>query len=155
VFKRLFWLLMGFTWGLATSWYIVRSVKRTVRRTVETYTPAQLASRAGEGYRGARRNVRAAWAEGRVAMRDREAELWSRIETSRNRVVVAEVVGAPATTETPATPAPGQATAPSAAPAVTDAGAVRDELEAPVPDELEARRRRPVATPAGTAGTRR
>jgi hypothetical protein len=138
VFKRLFWLMIGFTWGLGTSWFVVRSVKRTVRRTVEAYTPAQLASRAGDGYREVRVNLKAAVIEGREAMRERETELWARVEagrTGRNgRNDLAPNDG----------PIDERAIDHDGADA---AGAAR------VADELAARRRRPAATPAGTART--
>jgi hypothetical protein len=133
VFKRLFWLTIGFGSGLGTSWYVVRSVKRTVRRTVEAYAPAQLASRAGQGYRGARLNLRAAWTEGREAMRDRELELWERVEADRNRHNGASGGAGSDTAE-------GGTHADAAIPA-----------PASVTDELAARRRRFTAAPAGTA----
>lgn len=124
MFKRLFWLLIGFTSGLGTSWYVFRSVKRTVRRTVEACAPGNLASRAGNGYRGLRVNMRAAWLEGRDGMRTRESELWARVEANRNRV------GDP----NPATP-------------------VNPTAPAPVDDELAARRQRSPAAPTGTDRT--
>ncbi|MBV8949666.1 MAG: hypothetical protein JOZ99_02235 [Actinobacteria bacterium] len=137
MFKRLFWLLTGFAWGIGASWFVVRSVKRTVRRTVETYAPARLASRAGHGYRAVRVNVRAAWAEGREAMRAREAELWEHVESSR--------IGA--------VPDATHAATPEAAPASVSTRAAA--VSPPVADELAARRRRPFAAPVGKAGTRR
>jgi hypothetical protein len=133
VFKRLFWLLVGFGSGLGTSWYVVRSVKRTVRRTVEAYAPAQLASRAGDGYRGARVNLRAAWTEGREAMREREAELRARVEADR----VGRATGGDAINAEPVDAA------------VPD-GAVAASRTL-VTDELAARRRRPAPRPAGRA----
>jgi hypothetical protein len=138
VFKRLFWLTIGFGSGLGTSWYVVRSVKRTVRRTVEAYAPAQLASRAGQGYRGARLNLRAAWTEGREAMREREVELWARVEAGRNGHID-----------------PNQSTSgvgPDALQSSTHTDAATSTpTRMSVTDELAARRRRFSTTPAGTA----
>jgi hypothetical protein len=64
MFKRLFWLLIGFALGLASSWTITRRLRRTAQR----YVPAEVVDRWGG-------NVRAAFDEGRSAMRTREAEL--------------------------------------------------------------------------------
>ncbi|HEY7138360.1 MAG TPA: hypothetical protein VIB48_25110 [Acidimicrobiia bacterium] len=134
MFKRLFWLTLGFGSGLGTSWYVVRSVKKTVRRTVATYTPVELTTRATDGMRDLRTNVRAALAEGRTAMQQREVELRDRVE--RHRV--------------------GAATRPPAThPAPLDAG---DAGVAPEPapvDELAARRNRTVTGAAGHARTGR
>jgi hypothetical protein len=127
VFKRLFWLVIGFGSGLGTSWYVFRSVKRTVRRTVEMYAPAELAARAGDGWHTMRVNLRAAWIEGRVAMCEREAELRSRLDRGPR-------------------PAPAPATAPAPDPAPT-----RAPVAAPVDDELAARRNRVASAPTGRA----
>jgi hypothetical protein len=160
VFKRLFWLMIGFTWGLGTSWFVVRSVKRTVRRTVEAYTPAQLASRAGDGYREVRVNLKAAVIEGREAMRDREAELWARVEagrTGRN--------GRNDLAPNDLAPNDGATDDGTIDDGTIDDGGIDDPVDpighdganaagaARVADELAARRRRPAATPAGTART--
>ncbi len=154
MFKRLFWLLIGFGSGIGTSWYVVRSVKRTVRRTVEAYAPAQLASRAGHGYRTLRVNARAAWVEGRDAMRAREAELWSAVESSRNgRTDEPPTVDGPTgdrpTGHSRTTDEVGDATATVNATVSATAPVV------PLEDELAARRRRLFATPLRSAGTRR
>jgi hypothetical protein len=87
VFKRLFWLTVGFGSGIGTSWYVVRSVKRTVRRTVAAYPASELAgraaTRAARGVRTFGGDVRDALAEGGVAMREREAELRAEVERRR------------------------------------------------------------------------
>ena len=70
MFKRLFWLVVGFLLGLGSSWAVTRRVRRVARR----YVPAELRDRWGG-------NMRAAVGEGRAAMRAREAELnknWAR-----------------------------------------------------------------------------
>jgi hypothetical protein len=68
MFKRLFWLLVGFVLGLASSWALTRRVRRIASR----YVPADVVDRWGG-------NVRAAVSEGRGAMRNREAELRSNL----------------------------------------------------------------------------
>jgi hypothetical protein len=87
VFKRAFWLTVGFGSGIGTSWYVARSVKRTVRRTVAAYPASEVATRAAtaaaRGMRTFGGDVRGALAEGRVAMREREAELRAEMERRR------------------------------------------------------------------------
>jgi hypothetical protein len=63
VFKRLFWLLVGVAAGFTGSVWLQRRVKQAVDR----FTPEHVQA-----------DVRAAFREGRVAMRDREAELRGR-----------------------------------------------------------------------------
>jgi len=65
VFKRFFWLSVGLTIGYGTSFWLMR----TVRRTVERFTPRSVGA-----------EVRAALEDGRAAMRQREAELRAEIE---------------------------------------------------------------------------
>jgi hypothetical protein len=140
VFKRLFWLTLGFGSGLGTSWYLIRSVKKTVRRTVATYAPAELATRAGDGMRDLRASARAALAEGHAAMREREAELRARVESHRvGASLHPPGAGAAAASEVPAVPpTPGGG-----------AGVAPDTGE--VADELAARRNRVVTQAAGRA----
>jgi hypothetical protein len=69
--KRVFWLTVGYTAGLGTSWWAARKVKATARR----YTPEGLQTRVTDTVSGLSRDVRAAVTEGRSAMREREAEL--------------------------------------------------------------------------------
>ena len=64
--KRLVWFCIGTGFGF---WLAVR-LGRTVRESVERYTPEQLAGRLAGATAGIRQDVRAAVAEGRVAMRD-------------------------------------------------------------------------------------
>jgi hypothetical protein len=71
VLKRLTWLVVGFSAGLGSSWYVTRSVRRAVAR----YTPRELAGRVSGSLVGAGRDLRAAVTEGRVAMHERETEL--------------------------------------------------------------------------------
>ncbi len=76
MFKRLFWLSVGMTLGVSSSFWLMR----TVRRTVERLTPQRLTQDAVAGARSAGIELRAALEEGRQAMRQREAELRAGIE---------------------------------------------------------------------------
>jgi hypothetical protein len=64
VFKRLFWLIVGFALGIGSSW----AVTRRLRRMVQKLAPADVVDRWSD-------NVRSAVSEGRNAMRTREVEL--------------------------------------------------------------------------------
>ncbi len=66
MFKRLFWLLVGFALGLGSSW----AVTRRLRRMVQRLAPPDVVDRWSD-------NVRSAVAEGKTAMRTREVELKS------------------------------------------------------------------------------
>jgi len=66
MFKRLFWLVVGFTLGLGSSWAVTRRLRRIVQRVA----PADVVDRWGD-------NMRSAVSEGRRAMRTREVELKS------------------------------------------------------------------------------
>lgn len=64
MFRRFFWLALGFALGATSSWALSRRVKRVADR----YVPSEIRDRwAG--------TVKAAVGEGREAMRAREAEL--------------------------------------------------------------------------------
>ena len=64
LFRRFFWLVAGFALGVVASWGVTRRVRRVARR----YVPSEVRNRWSA-------NMRAAVAEGRHAMRAREAEL--------------------------------------------------------------------------------
>ena len=76
MFKRFFWLSVGLSIGYATSFWLMR----TVRRTVERLTPERLGHEVVAGARSLTTELRAALEEGRTAMRQREAELRAEIE---------------------------------------------------------------------------
>ena len=76
MFKRLFWLTVGLTIGYGTSFWLMR----TLRRTVERLTPERLGKDAVAGAKSLGAEVRAALEDGRAAMREREAELRAEIE---------------------------------------------------------------------------
>ncbi len=64
MFKRLFWLIVGFALGIGSSW----AVTRRLRRIVQRLAPADVVDRWSD-------NVRSAVSEGRTAMRSKEVEL--------------------------------------------------------------------------------
>ncbi len=76
MFKRLFWLTVGLTIGYGTSFWLMR----TVRRTVERLTPERLGEDAMAGAKSFGAQLKAALEEGRTAMREREAELRAEME---------------------------------------------------------------------------
>jgi hypothetical protein len=63
VFTRLFWLVVGAIAGFTGSVWLQRRIKQTVDRLTPEHVQA---------------DVKAAFQEGKVAMRDREAELRQR-----------------------------------------------------------------------------
>ncbi len=69
--KRVFWLTVGYTAGIGSSFYAARKAKAVARR----YTPEGLSGRVTDTVTGISRDVKAAVTEGRSAMREREAEL--------------------------------------------------------------------------------
>ena len=76
MFKRAFWLTVGMTIGFGTSFWVMR----TVRRTVERFTPERMTQDVVAGARSFRAELKAALDEGLTAMREREAELRAQIE---------------------------------------------------------------------------
>jgi hypothetical protein len=95
VFKRLFWLLMGAGFGFGVSFWFMRWVRDAVAR----YTPERVSSDLAGAARQLGNDLKAAVAEGRKAMREREQELRAKLDGRRG-------TGATATppTHTPATP---------------------------------------------------
>ena len=77
--RRLFWLLVGMGFGFGASFWLMRFVKETVAR----YSPERVSSDLADAVRGLGVDVRSAIAEGREAMREREAEL--RADVTRTR----------------------------------------------------------------------
>lgn len=74
--KRVFWLTVGYTAGMGSSWYATRKVREAARR----YTPDGLTDRVGDRVE----DVKAAVVEGRAAMRRREMQLRASLD-SRGR----------------------------------------------------------------------
>ncbi len=77
MFKRLFWLVVGAGFGFGVSFWLMRFV----RATVERYSPERLSSDLSGALRQLGADIRDAVAEGRAAMREREAELRADLES--------------------------------------------------------------------------
>lgn len=73
--RRLFWLGLGVGLGAGLSFWLTRGVRDTAAR----YAPERVSSDLAEAVRGFGRDVRDAVAEGRDAMRQREADLRSEV----------------------------------------------------------------------------
>jgi hypothetical protein len=71
VFRRLFWLVVGAGFGFGVSFWLMRAVRERVAR----YSPDRVSSELAGAVRNFGHELRAAVAEGRAAMREREAEL--------------------------------------------------------------------------------
>lgn len=69
--RRLFWLLLGAGFGVGSSFWVMRFVKETAAR----YAPERVSADLAEALKGLGADLRTAVADGRVAMREREAEL--------------------------------------------------------------------------------
>jgi hypothetical protein len=76
VFRRLFWLVVGAGFGFGVSFWLMRAL----RQAAERYAPQRVTDDLAGALRGLGADLRAAVAEGREAMREREAEL--RAETA-------------------------------------------------------------------------
>jgi hypothetical protein len=79
MFKRLFWLMIGAGFGFGVSFWLIRFV----RQTVERYTPERVSSDLAGALKAFGEDLRAAVADGREAMREREAEIRSELEAAR------------------------------------------------------------------------
>jgi hypothetical protein len=86
VFKRLFWLVVGAGFGFGVSFWLMRFVRETVAR----YSPERVSSDLAGAVRQLGQDVRAAVAEGREAMREREAELRAELEGRRPALRIGE-----------------------------------------------------------------
>lgn len=76
MFRRLFWLIIGAGFGFGMSFWLTRFVRETAAR----YTPERVSADLADAIKGLGADLRAAVAEGREAMREREAELRSEVE---------------------------------------------------------------------------
>ena len=81
MFRRLFWLIIGAGFGFGVSFWLMRFV----RETVERYSPANVSTNMADALRSFGGDLRAAVAEGRMAMRETEEELRSAMETRTER----------------------------------------------------------------------
>jgi hypothetical protein len=76
MFRRLFWLVVGAGFGFGISFWLMRFV----RSTVERYSPERVSGDLADAIRTFGSDLRAAVAEGREAMRERETELRAQLE---------------------------------------------------------------------------
>ncbi len=72
MFKRLFWLVAGIAFGITLAVMTQRRVRR--------YAPERVANDLADAVRGLGADLRAAVAEGREAMAEREAELRAKLD---------------------------------------------------------------------------
>jgi hypothetical protein len=79
VFKRLFWLIIGAGFGFGVSFWVMRFVRETVQR----YTPERVSADLAGALRALGADIRAAAADGREAMREREAEIRAELAPTR------------------------------------------------------------------------
>lgn len=75
MFKRIFWLLVGIGFGFGISFWVMRFV----RDTVDRYRPEAVSADLAGAISKFGSDLRAAVAEGRLAMREREDELRSEL----------------------------------------------------------------------------
>ena len=83
MFKRLFWLMVGAGFGFGVSFWLMRFV----RQTVERYTPERMSSDLAGALRAFGEDLRAAVAEGREAMQEREDEIRAELNGPRRSPV--------------------------------------------------------------------
>ena len=76
MFRRLLWLVIGAGFGFGVSFWLMRFVKETAER----YRPERISEDLTGAIRSLGSDIRAAVADGRVAMREREEEVRSSIE---------------------------------------------------------------------------
>ena len=71
MFKRLLWLMIGVGFGFGTAFWVLRHL----RATVDRYRPERVTSDLAAAITSFGADLRAAVAEGRLAMREREEAL--------------------------------------------------------------------------------
>lgn len=71
MFKRLFWLVIGAGFGFGVSFWVLRFL----RSTVDRYRPEKVSADLAGALTQLGQDIRAAVAEGRLAMREREEQL--------------------------------------------------------------------------------
>ena len=76
MFRRLFWLVIGAGFGFGVSFWLMRFFRETAAR----YTPERVSADLAGALKDLGSDLRAAVAEGREAMREREAELRHDVE---------------------------------------------------------------------------
>ncbi|MFZ6002759.1 MAG: hypothetical protein ACOYXM_02395 [Actinomycetota bacterium] len=79
MFRRLFWLIVGAGFGFGMSFWLMRFVRETAAR----YSPERVSADLAGAIRGLGTDLRAAVAEGREAMREREEEIRAEVAARR------------------------------------------------------------------------
>lgn len=79
MFRRLFWLIVGAGFGFGMSFWLTRFIRETAAR----YSPERVSADLAGAIRGLGTDLRAAVAEGREAMREREEELRAEVSARR------------------------------------------------------------------------
>jgi hypothetical protein len=83
MFRRLFWLFIGAGFGFGVSFWLMRFVKQTFER----YSPERVSDDLAGAIRSFGQDLRAAAAEGRMAMREREEELRAAVDAKSRPLV--------------------------------------------------------------------
>ena len=86
MFKRLFWLVMGAGFGFGVSFWLMRFLKETAAR----YAPEKISGDLAGALRQLGGDIRAAVAEGREGMKEREEELRAQLEGRRPQPRIGE-----------------------------------------------------------------
>lgn len=81
MFRRLIWLSVGLAIGFGSSLWVMRFV----RTTIERYSPERVSTDLAGAAQRFRADLRAAVADGREAMRAREAELRAQLDLRTSR----------------------------------------------------------------------
>lgn len=71
MFRRIFWFAVGIGFGASLSWWATRALRRTAAK----YAPDRVASELSKSLGRMGADLKAAVAEGRAAMKQREDEL--------------------------------------------------------------------------------
>lgn len=79
MFRRLFWLIVGAGFGFGVSFWLMRFVRETAAR----YTPERVSADLSGAIKGLGADLRAAVADGREAMREREDALRAELDRTR------------------------------------------------------------------------
>jgi len=79
MFRRLFWLCIGAGFGFGVSFWLMRWMRDTAAR----YAPERVSNDLANAVKGFGQDLREAVAEGRTAMREREATLRSEVGRTR------------------------------------------------------------------------
>lgn len=79
MFRRLFWLIMGAGFGFGVSFWMMRFVRETAAR----YTPERVSADLSGAIKALGTDLRAAVADGREGMREREEALRAELDRTR------------------------------------------------------------------------